>query len=254
MNYIGHASVNRWAHEKMFINEDIPWLDNSDHLPVILSMTCLDGYWIHPDQRPSLIVEMLSTPDNGAVSAFAATGLGVATGHDYLQRGFFSSLFDDGVWTLGAAAQNGKINLFTNSSGFNNDLLHTFTVFGDPALRILNPYGVSLAPGAQAAQGFAGTSVFYDFQVTNTGVLTDTFAVEVSGNTWPTTPSLAEIPDLAPGAVAAFTVQVDIPTGESGWEAATVTVNSQGDTGKTQAATLTTFTEAEQIFLPSIHR
>ncbi len=248
------ASLNRWAHEKIFINEDIPWLDNGDHLPVILSMTCLDGYWIHPDVRPSLMVEMVTTPDKGAAAAFAATGLGVATGHDYLQRGFFASLFDDGVWTLGAAAQNSKINLFTNSSGFNNDLIHTFTVFGDPALQILNPYGLSLAPGAQAAQGFAGTSVMYDFQVTNSGVLTDTYAVAVSGNTWPTTPSLVEIPDLAPGAAAAFSVQVDIPAGESGWETATVTVNSQGDTGKTQAATLTTFTEAEQIFLPSIHR
>ena len=138
-------------------------------MPVLLSMTCLDGYWIHPELRPSLVVEMVNTPDKGAVAAFSATGLGVATGHDYLQRGIFSSLFDDGIWTLGAAAQNGKINLFTNSSVFFHDLIHTFTVFGDPALQILTPYNVGLAPDAQAAQGDAGSSMFYDLQVTNTG-------------------------------------------------------------------------------------
>jgi hypothetical protein len=37
-------------------------------------------------------------------------------------------------WELGTAAQNSKLHLY--QSGANYDLLHTFTVFGDPTLQI----------------------------------------------------------------------------------------------------------------------
>jgi hypothetical protein len=141
VNYSGHASLNRWTHEKIFINEDLPSLINGKQLPVFLSMTCLDGYWIHPD-IPGLIPELLLAEGKGGIAAFSATGLGVATGHDYLQRGFFSALFELGEWKLGPAAQNAKLNLFTQ--GISYDLIHTFTVFGDPALQIQSPYGAFL--------------------------------------------------------------------------------------------------------------
>ncbi len=94
----------------------------------------------------------------------------------------------------------------------------------------------------------------YELQVTNTGLLTDTFSVAISGNLWPTVPTPAIVPDLAPGAAFTVTIQVDIPGGESGWDPAVVTAISQGDTSKTAAGTLNTFTEARQIFLPAIHR
>ena len=83
---------------------------------------------------------MLRFPNGGAVGAFSPTGLGVSTGHDELHRGFYDSLFNDGVWELGAASLTAKLNLFI--SGGNYDLLHTFTIFGDPALNIKNPYEI----------------------------------------------------------------------------------------------------------------
>jgi hypothetical protein len=251
VNYIGHASVNWWAHEKIFVNANVSNLTNAESLPVVLSMTCLDGYWIHPD-RPSLIYDLLRADGKGGVAAFSATGLGVATGHDHLQRGFFTSLINDGVWELGMAANAGKIELFTN--GWNYDLLHTFTVFGDPALQIMSPHRVDLAPSATTAIGDPDTTVQYTFQVTNTGRLADTYEVTLSGNNWPTQPDQSVIGPLGPGQGAVISVAVDIPTGVSGWDSAQLQVVSRGNRFRHAAASITSFSDIEQVFLPSVHK
>ena len=139
MNYTGHGSVQNWAGERIFINGDLATLINMDHLPVILSLTCLDGYYIHPGKQgepifSSLIEETIRALGKGAIGAFSPTGLGVATGHDVLQRGFFDSLFINNNWELGSASQFAKLKLF--EAGYSYDLLQTFTIFGDPTLVI----------------------------------------------------------------------------------------------------------------------
>ena len=41
----------------------------------------------------------------GAVASWAATGWGVAAGHDYLQKGFYDAVFNQGVTRLGDCTQ-----------------------------------------------------------------------------------------------------------------------------------------------------
>jgi hypothetical protein len=143
VNYSGHGSIDFWAGEQIFVNADIPLLSNGSKLPVVFSLTCLDGYWIHPSlsgdtlTKPSLAEELLRASQKGAVATFSPTGLGVATGHDSLQRGFYDALFINGERFLGPATLSGKVRLY--NTGFNLDLLQTFTTFGDPALEIQVP-------------------------------------------------------------------------------------------------------------------
>jgi hypothetical protein len=155
VNYIGHAAVQRWAGEQIFKNEDVALINNNDRLSIVLSLTCLDGYWIHP-QQVNLVNELLRDEDDGVVATFSPTGLGVSTGHDALQRGFYQAVVETGVEDLGTASIAGKLALYKNYyHGLNNDdisvydhydnyymydLVNTFTVFGDPALKIQYPY------------------------------------------------------------------------------------------------------------------
>jgi len=136
VSYIGHASVERWAHERIFVNDDIPALTNGDRLPVVLSMTCLDGYFYYPN-RPGLAEELVRADGSGAVSTFSPGGLGVATGHQVMERRFYDAVFRDGVRRLGPATLAAKVALY--ATGWNYDLIHTFTIFGDPALRLQLP-------------------------------------------------------------------------------------------------------------------
>lgn len=140
VNYFGHAGIDLWAAEKIFSNEDITRLTNAGKFPIFLSSTCLDGYWIHPGKaddpegKESLIEELVRSNHRGAVAAFSATGLGVSTGHDTLQDGFYEAVFYDGANRLGEASMTAKLRLY--EAGSHLDLLQTYTVFGDPALKI----------------------------------------------------------------------------------------------------------------------
>lgn len=151
VNYIGHGADERWAHEAIFkttavtgdqddpAKNNILLLSNSDRLPVVLSMTCLDGYWIHTlPNKISLAVELVRAPDRGAVATFSPTGLGVASGHDVLNRGFFNAVFRAGTPKLGLASIAAKLALY--GTGYHFDLIDTFTIFGDPALRMQVTY------------------------------------------------------------------------------------------------------------------
>ena len=146
VNYVGHAALDRWSGERIFTKDDISRLTNVNKFPIILSMTCLDGYWIHPgpsgNTAHSLIEEIIRAQGKGVVAAFSPTGLGVSTGHDALHRGFYIGLFQDATRELGAAVLAAKLELYT--SGANFDLLHTFTIFGDPAMRVMIPMQVSI--------------------------------------------------------------------------------------------------------------
>ena len=100
-------------------------------------MTCMEGYFINPNpgsSYTSLAETTTRAAGKGAIASWSATGQGVASGHDFLNRGFLNALLTNGVSTLGEATQAGKQYLF--SIGASPDLLDTYLLFGDPALRM----------------------------------------------------------------------------------------------------------------------
>lgn len=138
LNYSGHAGVTTWAHEAILRARDVGRNDvtrfaNGPRQPIVLDMACASGNFADP-QYTGLEVMMLGWSSGGSVAGWAATGFGVATGHDQLHRGFYQAVFNNGVRTLGLATAAGKQNLW--ASGRNLDLLDTFDLLGDPALRI----------------------------------------------------------------------------------------------------------------------
>ncbi len=146
VTFHGHSSWHQWAggnringgaEESVFhwsanpAENDVARLTNGYRLPVVLEMTCFTGYFQHPEY-PTLDESLLRRAGGGAVAVWGATGLGVATGHSQLQAGFYDALITNGERNLGAAVLSGKAKLFAN--GFNQDLLDTFTLLGDPAM------------------------------------------------------------------------------------------------------------------------
>lgn len=138
LNYIGHASVTTWAHEALLRardegRNDVTLLNNGPRRPIVLDMACVSGNFADPSFT-GIEVMMLGWEAGGSVAGWGATGFGVATGHDQLHRGFYQAVFDSGVRTLGLATAAGKQALW--STGRNLDLMDTFDLLGDPALRI----------------------------------------------------------------------------------------------------------------------
>jgi hypothetical protein len=192
-------------------------------------MTCLDGYWIYPS-RSSLTEIMLRAANGGSVASFSPTGLGVSTGHDLLERGLLDSVFQQGASRLGWAAQAGKLALY--ASGQNYDLIDTFTVFGDPALR-LSLHDVQLNPAQASQLAVRGGTANYTLRVTNMALLTDTIAVQLA-QYWPAIASPVSV-TLAPGAAAVVVVSATVPSTATVGTVGVVTVTAQSMDATTRA-------------------
>jgi hypothetical protein len=153
INYVGHAWWDYWGgypHDSFLATDEISSLPESENPPIMLAMACLEGYFIQPSQTAddqSCVGESLVRAEGkGAVASWSPTGEGLAVGQHYLHEGFYDAVFVDGVHQLGPAALLGKLNLYANAGGGHRELIDTYTVFGDPALRLPVECYVKFAP------------------------------------------------------------------------------------------------------------
>lgn len=144
VNYVGHAGIDVWADPAVFNPQSVASLSNTS-LPLMLSLSCYAGHYQQNDLE-SLAEMLVLQPEHGAVGMWAASGLGIAHGHDYLNRGFVNSIINDGWRLVGPATIQGKLDLA--AANISPDLLDTFTFFGDPALRLPLPTSNAWQPQA----------------------------------------------------------------------------------------------------------
>ncbi len=137
VNYVGHAALNVWAKEAVFSSSDIAALRNGSKLPFVVTMTCLDGYFHHP-QADCLAEELLLAEGKGALAAFAPTSELLPAEQDALVKALFEALFASDAPTLGEAVMRAKRSLPGGGRGY-EDLIETYTLLGDPALRLAQP-------------------------------------------------------------------------------------------------------------------
>ncbi len=139
VNYVGHGGVQSWSEADLLTTNEFQFLDNPVQLPFVLPMTCLEGYFVIPspvDKDYSSLAESITRlPEKGAIASFSPTGFGIASGHDYLNRGIFQAIFDLRQWQVGPASTQAKIFLFSSTPNY-HDLLETYLLFGDPALKL----------------------------------------------------------------------------------------------------------------------
>jgi hypothetical protein len=138
VSYVGHGAKQFWAEEKLLTLGALAQLNNGGRLPVMLPMTCLEGYFHEPGLLQSSLGEhIVRMPVVGALASWSPTGFGLVTGHDYLERGFFLGLFHEGMTELGAATTYGKLYLLQNAAiGKYDDLVDTFGLLGDPMVQV----------------------------------------------------------------------------------------------------------------------
>ncbi len=128
VNYAGHGSVDLWGGE-LLTDPDARALEN-DRLPVIVAMTCLNGYFQDP-ALDSLAESLLKAERGGAVAVWASSGWTTPPGQLLLTQQFYRFLFSgDSGTTLGEAAMRAK------PAVSDPDVRRTWILFGDPATRI----------------------------------------------------------------------------------------------------------------------
>ena len=134
--------------------------------------------------------------------------------------------------------------------GASNSAFVKFTSQGDPSKNQTstdtttanNVYGVTVSPHLGNDWGSPGHQVQYIMSVTNTGNTSDTFAANISGNTWTTVVDKPSV-TLASGASTDVTATVSIPASAVGGNSdpAIVTYTSTHDAAKSDADSLMTY-------------
>ena len=226
VNYIGHGGPGLWASEALLNNAALSSLVNGPYFPVALPMTCYEGYYISPQSNSSFFAlseQFLRAQGKGWVASWSPAGLGVATGHHFLNEGFLTSLFRDDDPRLGPATLAGKLRLY--ASGGNLELLDTYLLLGDPALAIpLLPTDLALHKAVEPATPLRpGDLVTFTLTLANSGpatahhvVLTDTLPSLLVN---PTVTAVGVVLTPRPGPAYAWVVS-DI----AGGQASTVTI------------------------------
>ncbi len=156
VNYAGHGSIYGWAKEGIFNTGDIPTLSNDQRLPVMVLMTCLNGYFLDPSAR-SFAEEILLAKAGGAVAAFASTGMTYPQPQKLLDQGFMEGVFQTGITRLGQATSYAKQTLLANSTQ-EEDTANSFSLMGDPAmtLPVESPSGDEPPPGSSTGSAAGG--------------------------------------------------------------------------------------------------
>jgi hypothetical protein len=140
VTYAGHSHQWQWAvtdatSEPSYLLGlyDADDLTNAGQPFVLLEMTCLTAAFQTPAYSATTIDERLLLASGGAIAVWGPTGLGVAHGHDALQHGFQTALWNAPPMTaqIGALTAAGYLDLFTNGDCC-QDALHTFALLGDP--------------------------------------------------------------------------------------------------------------------------
>jgi hypothetical protein len=130
VNYVGHGSPRWWAGQ-LLSSEDAARLRNSDRLPIVTALTCLTGFFHHPTTQS--LAEAFLWGEGGAIAAFMPSSEGVTHEQIPVAISFYEHLVNGHHTTLGEAIQATKRDLAQTNG--NADMIRTFNLLGDPALR-----------------------------------------------------------------------------------------------------------------------
>jgi hypothetical protein len=133
MSYVGHGVAAVWASENVWNTWDVPGLRAQSRQPVLLTMNCLNGYFVARN-FDSLTEALVKAEGRGAVAGFSPSGLSLdAPAHQY-HRALVRELVGGGHERLGdavLAAQQAYAR-----TGLMPELLAIYHLLGDPATRI----------------------------------------------------------------------------------------------------------------------
>ena len=132
--YFGHGSIDMWGKDQLLTTADVRQLDDPNAATILVNMTCLTGLFTHPTIE-SLAEAMLLQESGGAVAVLAPTSLTLPGDQGFLSQALAKALSSSEMVILGDVLLQARRSIPLQSPGA-QDVLLTFLLFGDPALRV----------------------------------------------------------------------------------------------------------------------
>lgn len=138
LNYIGHGASNLWG-SSSFTVDDVDNLSNSEY-PIILTWNCEAAYYMDFNNTYiSLGEEFILAEDKGAIAFIGSTAQTTPTAQMTLAKNFyqvFASATNSHYqgYRLGDALHAAKLK--TGSNVYERDAINSFSIIGDPSIKI----------------------------------------------------------------------------------------------------------------------
>ena len=156
VNYVGHASEDGLAYERILTVNDIASWTNKDKLPLFVTATCDFSRWDMTVKR-SAGERLFFHPTGGAIALLSATRIVYSASNFGVNKSFINHVFDKDE--QGAALRLGDlIRLVKNENKGSVNTLK-FCLLGDPALRLNYPENTckTIEVNRQPVSNFTGT-------------------------------------------------------------------------------------------------
>ncbi len=158
VNYSGHGNHYRWGSYfggRILTEDQTDALAGNNSFPFVTIANCLNGLFSFPysyeffPANQSLAEALQRQQNGGAIAVWADAGLGYNSGQKTMLGGVYRAFFEKDVHGLGAATEMGKLDLYTQST-FWQQTLRTMILFGDPASTL----NIAQAPNAVTLESF----------------------------------------------------------------------------------------------------
>jgi len=133
VSYFGHGNVDQWRGD-LLTSGDAGALANGEMRPVVLAITCLNGYFQDPVLE-SLAESLMKAERGGAVAVWASSGMCDSGPQALIDQEMFRAIFAVGDST-GSAPTLGEAVMRAKKSTSDVDVRLTYILFGDPTARI----------------------------------------------------------------------------------------------------------------------
>jgi hypothetical protein len=130
--YLGHSGTSLWSFANLFTAADAASLNNPGRPTVVGQWGCWNTFYVTPDAS-SMADRLLLEGDRGAAAVFGSSALASVDSSQLMSRLMAEALFDGA--TIGDALISAKSQMAA-SSPWMIDLIRSFNLLGDPALRI----------------------------------------------------------------------------------------------------------------------
>jgi hypothetical protein len=137
VTYMGHGNTDRWgtwSGGRIFDVTNIPSLTSSPRLPFVLTANCFNGFFTQPFTEATMAETLVRQAGGGAIAAWSPTALGSPGEQSQLFSYLYDVLLNGAPPTLGAATLQAKQKGYAQA--LPAELMETFILFGDPALRL----------------------------------------------------------------------------------------------------------------------
>lgn len=134
--YVGHGNVDTWAPwrggGRLLRTADVRALSNSDRAALLVTATCMNGWFDHPLKAESIAEAWLANPEGGGIAAWSPTGLARLPGQAVLLHALLSAVAAHPTEPLGDLVAHAMRTAIAADPAA-ADTARAYAFIGDPA-------------------------------------------------------------------------------------------------------------------------